>query len=281
MGSAPYIGPHGSGLECDSSHIGRIGRRYAARIPRWGAQRPMTNAFIAGLGPLELGIILLIVLVIVGGKRLPQLGRQLGGGMREFKDSVTRQGRQALRRRRQHRRRPGGARPSRGRGRPAGRRGHARALVASPRRPATLQRHGHPAEAHRARRAPLARRASRRAAHAHPHLHRRARGGRRDLPVAGRPDPGDRQRAAGRGARARSRATRRATRSSRARAGRRRRRSSTSGSRRRRSRSPTRRRTSRRCAPGGALSRAATAAAEASPRGSPRRPGHARASASR
>jgi len=49
----------------------------------------MTNAFIAGLGPLELGLILLIVLVIVGGKRLPQLGRQLGGGMREFKDSVT------------------------------------------------------------------------------------------------------------------------------------------------------------------------------------------------
>ena len=49
----------------------------------------MTNAFIAGLGPLELVIILLIVLVIVGGKRLPQLGRQLGGGIREFKDSVT------------------------------------------------------------------------------------------------------------------------------------------------------------------------------------------------
>ena len=49
----------------------------------------MTHAFIAGLGPLELAIILLIVLVIVGGKRLPQLGRQLGGGFREFKDSVT------------------------------------------------------------------------------------------------------------------------------------------------------------------------------------------------
>jgi sec-independent protein translocase protein TatA len=49
----------------------------------------MTNAFIAGLGPLELAIVLLIVLVLVGGKRLPELGRQLGGGMREFKDSVT------------------------------------------------------------------------------------------------------------------------------------------------------------------------------------------------
>jgi sec-independent protein translocase protein TatA len=50
----------------------------------------MTNAFIAGLGPIELAIILLIVLVIVGGRRLPQLGRQLGGGVREFKDTVTR-----------------------------------------------------------------------------------------------------------------------------------------------------------------------------------------------
>ena len=49
----------------------------------------MTNAFIAGLGPLELAIVLLIVLVVIGGKRLPQLGRQLGDGMREFKDSVT------------------------------------------------------------------------------------------------------------------------------------------------------------------------------------------------
>ena len=49
----------------------------------------MTLAFIAGLGPLELAIILLIVLVIIGGKRLPALGRQLGGGVKEFKDSVT------------------------------------------------------------------------------------------------------------------------------------------------------------------------------------------------
>ena len=41
------------------------------------------------IGPLELAIVLAIVLLIVGPKKLPQLGRSLGGGMREFKDSVT------------------------------------------------------------------------------------------------------------------------------------------------------------------------------------------------
>jgi sec-independent protein translocase protein TatA len=42
-----------------------------------------------GIGPLELAIVLVIVLVIFGPKRLPTLGRQLGTGMREFKDSIT------------------------------------------------------------------------------------------------------------------------------------------------------------------------------------------------
>lgn len=41
------------------------------------------------IGPLELGIILVIVLLIFGPKRLPGLGKQLGTGMREFKDSIT------------------------------------------------------------------------------------------------------------------------------------------------------------------------------------------------
>jgi sec-independent protein translocase protein TatA len=40
-------------------------------------------------GPLEIIIILVIVLVVFGPKRLPDLGRSLGKGMREFKDSVT------------------------------------------------------------------------------------------------------------------------------------------------------------------------------------------------
>src|SRR3954447_7908221 len=42
-----------------------------------------------GIGPLELVIVLVIILVIFGPKRLPQAGRALGQGLREFKDSVT------------------------------------------------------------------------------------------------------------------------------------------------------------------------------------------------
>src|SRR4051812_8539469 len=39
--------------------------------------------------PIELIIILVVVLIVFGPKRLPDLGRSLGRGMREFKDSVT------------------------------------------------------------------------------------------------------------------------------------------------------------------------------------------------
>ncbi len=46
-------------------------------------------ALIGPIGPLEIGIVLLIVLIIFGPKRLPELGRSLGSGMRGFKDSVT------------------------------------------------------------------------------------------------------------------------------------------------------------------------------------------------
>ncbi|MBX5469586.1 MAG: twin-arginine translocase TatA/TatE family subunit [Thermoleophilaceae bacterium] len=41
------------------------------------------------IGPLEIIIVLIILLVIFGPKRLPELGRSMGRGMREFKDSIT------------------------------------------------------------------------------------------------------------------------------------------------------------------------------------------------
>jgi sec-independent protein translocase protein TatA len=44
---------------------------------------------MAGIGVTELLIVLGIVLLIFGPKRLPMLGKQLGSGMREFKDSIT------------------------------------------------------------------------------------------------------------------------------------------------------------------------------------------------
>ena len=40
-------------------------------------------------GPMELAVILVIALVIFGPKRLPELGKSLGGGLRSFKESVT------------------------------------------------------------------------------------------------------------------------------------------------------------------------------------------------
>ena len=41
------------------------------------------------IGPLEIIVVLVIVLVVFGPKRLPDLGRSLGSGMREFKESIT------------------------------------------------------------------------------------------------------------------------------------------------------------------------------------------------
>ena len=50
--------------------------RYAVRMP-------------FGIGIWELLILLLVLLLVFGPKRLPEMGRQLGKGMREFKESVS------------------------------------------------------------------------------------------------------------------------------------------------------------------------------------------------
>jgi sec-independent protein translocase protein TatA len=41
------------------------------------------------IGPMELIIVLVIALVVLGPKRLPEAGRSLGRGMREFKDGIS------------------------------------------------------------------------------------------------------------------------------------------------------------------------------------------------
>ncbi len=41
------------------------------------------------IGPLEIVVILIIALIVFGPKRLPELGRSMGKGIREFKTSLT------------------------------------------------------------------------------------------------------------------------------------------------------------------------------------------------
>ena len=40
------------------------------------------------IGPMELIVVLALALIVLGPKRLPDAGRSLGRGMREFKDSL-------------------------------------------------------------------------------------------------------------------------------------------------------------------------------------------------
>ncbi len=41
------------------------------------------------VGPFELAIVLIIALIVFGPKRLPELGKSLGKGIREFKGSIN------------------------------------------------------------------------------------------------------------------------------------------------------------------------------------------------
>lgn len=45
-------------------------------------------AFLPSIGPLELVIILVIVVLILGPKRIPAAAKSIGQGMKNFKDSL-------------------------------------------------------------------------------------------------------------------------------------------------------------------------------------------------
>jgi sec-independent protein translocase protein TatA len=42
------------------------------------------------IGPMELVVILVIALLVLGPKKLPEVGRSVGRGMREFKEALSR-----------------------------------------------------------------------------------------------------------------------------------------------------------------------------------------------
>jgi sec-independent protein translocase protein TatA len=44
---------------------------------------------LGNIGPLEIIVVLIIALIVFGPKRLPELGRSLGRGIREFRSSVS------------------------------------------------------------------------------------------------------------------------------------------------------------------------------------------------
>ena len=44
---------------------------------------------MSGIGPMELAIVLVIALLVLGPKKLPEVGRSVGRGMREFKESLS------------------------------------------------------------------------------------------------------------------------------------------------------------------------------------------------
>ena len=41
-----------------------------------------------GLGPWEIGLIILVIIILFGGKKLPELARGMGLGLREFKKAT-------------------------------------------------------------------------------------------------------------------------------------------------------------------------------------------------
>jgi sec-independent protein translocase protein TatA len=72
--------PHKSGIVCALT---------GAEEPRWGTAKKDSRDMGLGLeNPVHLLIILAIVLMVFGAKRLPEMGRSLGEGMRGFKDAI-------------------------------------------------------------------------------------------------------------------------------------------------------------------------------------------------
>ncbi len=57
------------------------------------SQTPSQARYASAVGyfqtPWHIVLLLLIALLLFGGKRLPEIGKSLGHGMREFKDAVT------------------------------------------------------------------------------------------------------------------------------------------------------------------------------------------------
>jgi sec-independent protein translocase protein TatA len=89
----PYGAPAGpdqrpaeavDGGEDEGGDVIRDGRR---PVPDSTPVRPQGGS-MPNIGPMEIGIVLIIALIVFGPKKLPELGNSLGKGIREFKGSL-------------------------------------------------------------------------------------------------------------------------------------------------------------------------------------------------
>lgn len=48
----------------------------------------MSNIFLGAIGPWQIALIVVVVLLLFGGRKIPELMRGLGGGIKEFKSAV-------------------------------------------------------------------------------------------------------------------------------------------------------------------------------------------------
>ena len=60
-------------------------------VIRWQGG-PVVRGMIPNVGPMEILLVLIVALIVFGPKRLPELGRSVGKGLKEFKGSVSETG---------------------------------------------------------------------------------------------------------------------------------------------------------------------------------------------
>jgi len=63
-------------------------RQMCYNFQQWAWRPAEEVSMFHNIGPQEIGLILVVVLLLFGAKRLPELARSLGQGVREFRKSV-------------------------------------------------------------------------------------------------------------------------------------------------------------------------------------------------
>src|SRR5436309_3367352 len=74
---------------CASVSLELAGFRRACYVASLAEKKRATLLSMPNIGTGEIILLLLLALLLFGAKRLPEIGRSLGTGMKEFKDSVT------------------------------------------------------------------------------------------------------------------------------------------------------------------------------------------------